>query len=326
MSYQSGPIQSAQPAKDLMDTVGAVIDAHAAWVFVEEVVGTGTNVSRVYRCLGTANGFGTDFYVSLTRTSLTSGVVVVAGEGYDAVAKTLTNPAVWFTTVPTTPDADWSYPVDRHVANETTLNATTQGFLYGAGSAVANVYTGLLSNTTGFTYWVFVGPRYLVVATRVGTSGYVAHAGLYDSFHNTTVNPFPLWCGTLTASNGFQVVGGIVGAYTRHGIGAAAASANYQFTGGLNTAPWTSLISANQSAVSKELISGKWFPSRVMLHENSRRNAMRGLLDPAILVIELAEAPETMGDTALVDGVLYTCVNAAPGLVPATASIWVSQA
>lgn len=325
MSYATGPIQSAaQPAKDLMDTVGTLIDAHAAWEFVEEVAGTGTNVSRVYRCLGASNGFGTDFYMAMTRTSLTSGVVLVMGEGYDSGTKKLTNPAPYFTTTPTAPDTDLSYPTDRHVANETTLTAATQGFLFGAGSLVANTLTGLLSNTTGFTYWAFVGSSYVVVATRVGATGYAAYAGLYDSLHSTLLDPFPIWCGTFTSmGTNFQAVGGIVGAYTRQSV---AGALNYQYTGGIERVPWTPLFTSNQSATSKELISNKWFPSRLLLHENSRRNAMRGLLKPSVLAVEMTENPETMGDTVSIDGQLYTCVSSAPAMSSATTSIWVSQA
>lgn len=326
MSYQTGPIQNAtQPSKDLMDTVGAVIDAHAAWEFVEEVVGTGTNISRVYRCLGTLNGFGSDFYAALTRTSLTSGVVVVMGEGYDAVNKKLIKPAVYFTTTPTAPAADLSYPVDRHVANETTLTAATQGFLHGAGANVSNTFTGLGVNTTGFTYWVHVGSNYVVVATRVGSTGTVAYAGLYDSFHTTTVDPFPIWCGGFVSTGtAFQAVGGIVGAYTRQSV---AGALNYQFTGGMDNAGWTRIATANAlSPVTREAISNNWFPTRLLLHENSRRNAMRGLLKPAVLAIDMAENPELMGDTVSVSGQLYTCLATAPLLTPSTTSIWVSQA
>lgn len=326
MSYATGPIQSAtQPAKDLMDTVGTTIDAHAAWEFVEEVAGTGTNVARVYRCLGTLNGFGTDFYMAMTRTSLTSGVVVTIGEGYDSTNKRLTNPAVYFTTTPTTPDTDLSYPTDRHVANETTLTAATQGFLYGAGAATSNVFTGLGVNTTGYTYWVHVGATYVVVATRVGTAGTAAFAGLYDSFHAVGADPFPIWCGGLVSTGtAFQAVGGIVGAYTRQSV---AGALNYQFTGGMNNTPWTTLYSGNfLSPGAKETISAKWFPSRLLLHENSRRNAMRGLLPAAVLTIDMTENPEAMGDTVTINGQLYTCLATAPLLTPAAASIWVSQA
>lgn len=325
MSYATGAIQSAtQPAKDLMDTVGTTIDAHAAWEFVEEVAGTGTNVSRVYRCLGTSNGFA-DFHVAMTRTSLTSGVVMVAGEGYDSVNKKLTNPAPYFTTTPTAPDTDTSYPTDRHVANETTLTATTQGFMYGAGSLASNTFTGMLNNTTGFTYWVFVGTKYLGVATRVGTTGYFAMANLYDSFHAVGADPFPLWVGTLASpATTFQAVGVIVGSYTR---ALTTTATNYQYMGGIDSTPWTPFVSGNfTTAVTKETISAKWFPSRIMLMEGWRRNSMRGLLNSAVLAINMGENVESMGDTVTIDGQLYTCMSTGPGLTTAAASIWVSQA
>lgn len=56
---------SATSATDLRTALDAVLITHSAWTFIEAVAITG-GTARVYKCAGTANSWGSDFYVAMT--------------------------------------------------------------------------------------------------------------------------------------------------------------------------------------------------------------------------------------------------------------------
>ncbi|MGH9266736.1 MAG: hypothetical protein ACRD0D_01010 [Acidimicrobiales bacterium] len=296
MSYNTGNIVSAQPAKDWMDTVGGFIDAHAAWELVEEVAGASTRVTRVYRCLGTQNGFGTDFYIGLCRTSLTSAVGVVLGETWDATAKTFGKGAV-FHGGAAVPAADESHATVRHVANETTMVAQTNGFLWATST------NGVVVNTSGFTYYVTVAPNSVVWAnsgTGVGIVG--SYTGLYDRFHSAALDPFPLVNVVMVNSaTGSSTAGGAV---TR-AIGQGTSSASLPWAAGVT--PWSQAeptVLSNLAGDARETLSDRWWASRVALQaqvipsSNSfRGGTMHGLLKAHLLFIVPQEVSAAVGDT-----------------------------
>lgn len=293
MSYNTGSITSAtQPAKDLMDTVGGYIDAHAAWEFVEEVAGTGTNVARVYKCLGTANSFGADFYVALVRTSLTGRVGIVAGETYDSGTKKFGNGATYGTAVVET---GLNYGTARHVANETTMTSNTAGYLKAAdGGAAAS---GVAVNTTGFSFYASVTADRVVLGTLVGSAGTAVYAGLFDSFHAVPgVEAFPL---CVAPAAGGPASTSFTGATTR-ATGSATGSQTLPWYLTINN--WTPMEPAygQQAGISKERISNKFLASRIALYPGngvSRSGAVMGRLKDDVRMVTMDETIEAVGDT-----------------------------
>lgn len=322
MSYNSGQIAASatQPAKDLMDTLKTHIDAHAAWTFEEEVAGTGTNVAQVFKCLGTSNAWGTDFFISLIRTSLTSRVGVCLFETFDNTAKTAGKPAlVVGSNTGFGPQADGSSSVTRHVADQTTMSGYTHGHLLGAGfEGTPGAAGGIGTSTSVATdYWIAVTDDCVILKVcPVGGSHTGAFVGWYESFHASTADPAPLVISVLATTPSFQTLN--YGAFTREKGGTAH---NYNYAAALDPKPYTPNVASNfTSTVTKETVSQKWWASRVMAVEVGRRNTMRGLLPSEIVMLDMGENTEAIGDEVSIDGVDYTCFQTG------TSGLWVSQA
>ena len=328
MSYNTGVINNAAPAATLMSTVQSLIAAHPAWEFVEQVVGsTATNVTDIYKCLGSLNSFGTDFYVGLHRSGATAGTAVfgaIIGEVYNAGAKTFTKGAPFCPGASAiTVEADFSYGTDRHVANETWYATATNGFLKPAGSIVlAGAAPGAAS--TNFTYWLSVTNDRIVLACS-HINNVRIYAGLYDSFHSTALDPFPL---VTTLLYGLQMTttqdarldtAKNMGAFTRDA--ALAGSITGAFRSGVSGHGWT-YDKASQAnywtdagPATKETMSGKWWPTRKVLFPESRIGAVKGLFKADVLQFDLGEVTEAPGDTITIDGVTWVCVDEGQGVV-----------
>lgn len=317
MSFNTGVITSAtQPAKDLMDTLGGIIDAHAAFEFVEEVVGTGTNVARVYKCLGSVNGFN-DFYIALARTSLTSRVVLIAGEGYDSGTKRFTNPVIYQTSTAITIGAGREYVTPKHVANDQiNIGSVVNGSIFCSvpGTGPAANANGVGVNTTGFTYWISVTNKMLFIGTSTD-SGWM-YAGLFESFHAVpTVEAFPLVVGVTGPINGNVMTA----AQSRATGLAPSGSVPYPFSccSGL----WTPVFSPQFiTGNTKEKITGKFWVGRAFLYSwpgNSatfpRANALIGLLPAQLGIIRMDEAAEARADTITIDGNVWHFADVANG-------------
>lgn len=292
MTYATGTITSAtQPAKDLMDTIGGHL-VTAGWEFVEEVAGTGTRVARVYRCPAALSGFTNDFYVALVRSSLTSFVGIVAGETYDSGAKTFGHGCV-LSTNPMAIDAGMGYGTARHVANENTMIAGTAGFLLAPSYSGASY--GVPVNTGGFTYHLLVTSKLISLSTQ-GSGFNTANnqtVGLYEPFHDSAAEPFPLVsvCLGVSQDNGA----------TSRATGLAP-SASYAYPFNIMPAPYTP-IAAPGSATSLEKISGKHLLSRAVLSfpyatgTGPRGGAMPGYLPAQVKYANITTAAEAQGDT-----------------------------
>jgi hypothetical protein len=353
LSYNTGVINNAAPAATLMSTVQSLIDAHPAWVFIEQVVGsTATNVTDVYKCLGTLNSFGTDFYVGFTRSGATAGTAkcgFIIGETYDSSAKTFGKGAPYCSNATAlTVAADFSYGTARHVANETSAVALTDGFLRAASLSGSYAGTAPGSASTNFTWQLSVTNDRIILVTYATTAVvFSGYAGLYDSFHSIAVDPFPLIATAAMSSE--QGSSGQAdqrlaasfsgGACTRDA--AVAGSITGAFRSAVSGHPWTWVRGSqntqwSSSTVSKEPMSGKWWPSRIVVYPESRIGAVKGLLKPDLLMADMAEIGEVLGDLITIDGTQYVCVSVHSGVGEMTnsstsgtvrpTSYWLSQA
>lgn len=335
MSYNTGTLSaSVNAAKELMDTVQTIIDAHAGWQFVEQVAGTTTTTKRVdiYKCLGSVNSFGTDFFMAITRNTDSGNCQVLLAEQYDGTLKKFTN-GLAYSTVAVAVNADGTHAnsVAKHVANESTNPVSTAAFLTGPSSPSS------ASNPTGAAIAPST-PWFLSVtndAVIISCGIFQVYIGVYDSSYSLVLDPFPIIACHLHPNTSLQsaynptfgtVMAGNSG-FTRD-IGGASASMQFPGGGGIDKGLVQGL-GTSTIAIQKDPISGLWNAARVVVTSSTRRAVRRGLLKSHVLTIPMAEVTEGVGDTITIDGVVYTCF-----LVPNTSifstsfvdSIWVSQA
>jgi hypothetical protein len=302
------PVDGA-PAQTFMADLKTKLIDHAAWEFVEEVAGTGSRITQVFKCLGAVNSFGTDFFVGVTRMSTGGNVGFIVGETYDSGAKTFGKGAV-AASAALTVDADGSYGTARHVANENRMVAATAGFLACGGSNIT-VSIGMVMPGTGQTYYQSISNDRIVIGSANNSDS--VYVGLYESFHAVGVDPFPL---VVLSNHGTAITAAVAiagyGAFTRdlRRAGTSAAGAWSTFLGPVNGCwvPIFSRASVQASWVAKEQISMKYFPSKVLLAEGSSHHALRGVLRDVLCQKFEADAG-VIGDTLTVDGVAYTTVG-----------------
>ena len=179
MSYQTGSILSATPSNEVMTIIESMLTAHPAWEFVENYV-DGTYTNRVWKCLGTENGFGQDFYVAFMRLTASIGtaqIIVQVAEQYNATThvatRALANPGSTFTV-----DATYAAPYGN----------TGYAFSH------ANWYKSIpyTPTTSTFQYYFVVTPNSILMAGSSTT--YPVFAGLYEPFWDglDTIPDFPL--------------------------------------------------------------------------------------------------------------------------------------
>ena len=338
MSFNTASLNSVTPAQTFMDTIKTIIDAHAAWVFVEQVIGTvTTNITDVYKCLGSVNSFGTDFYVGVCRsgaTPATASVGFIIGETYDSTLKKFGKGGIWCSYGATlTVESDLSYLTPRHVANETTLAAITEGFLR---SVCYSATHGVAPGTSGvaYNYWISVSnDRIVLNNSNLQPAVYL---GLYDSFHSTALDPFPIIATglipTIYSTNETRLSPSMncSGVFTRDAgpIGVTTGA----FRGSSSGKAWTwqkgSVGAWFTSTPTKEPISGMWWASRIVVWPESRYGAVKGLFKPDVLLLNMGEASEAVGDNITISGVVYRCMATYSHTDGSTdiKSVWVSEA
>ena len=204
MTFKTGSITSATPAKALFDLLDADLDA-VGYVRVETGLASGGVTWTVYRSPAAANFFGQDWYFALgydpsTMTSLYSCLF----EDWDATNKL----AVRFA-----PSTNGLVPAAGYT-NPQAPSALPAGFL------LAHLFP-----TTAFTY------AYSVLIDRVAIGSWAAGAtrfgwyiGLYDSFFSTTDDPLPL---VICQIGGYNNGSSQVGASTREPMTTSANSGNF---------------------------------------------------------------------------------------------------
>lgn len=334
MSYYTGIINNANPATSVMDTIRPLIDAHPAWVHIETVTGAATNVADVFKCLGTVNSFGQDFFVIIARSNGTTYGLGIAEGPYDGATKLMSKVGPLAAVGGTVAVAgDYSYATARHVANETTATAATEGFIRLTGGLTDR--SRILTASANSPYYLSVTNDRIVwsILYQGNAAPYSMYAGLYDSFHNTTVDPFPLVAchpgsGSYAANE--------MGAFTREILGggtpanAFAYSPNRTWT----SQPYNGMVGTLPNG--REAVTGKYWPMRTVVGSYLNPRAMRGLLKADVVVMAMGDVTENVGDVMTIDGVQYVCVTnygdstyytgTGGGAAAILSSVWVSTA
>src|SRR3954447_19313857 len=113
--YTTGTINqpdSGSLGLSMVEKIRDDVVAHAAWDLVEEFTAAGGAVRwYVLKCLGSANGLGSDFYLIIGRTLATGELRFAVSEGYNAAAHQMTYYGVSDISLPSTLDALGRLPV-----------------------------------------------------------------------------------------------------------------------------------------------------------------------------------------------------------------------
>lgn len=178
----------AAPSTTLLNAIETLLTANSAWSLVETVV-SGTFTCRVWKCSGSVNSFGSDWFLVLRRTTAslgTSTITATACESYDSVGHLMTR---WMqaTATTATPDA--------------TLNSVTGATTIAPGSATPFAVT-ITTSTVTFTYWILVTKNSLIVRSSIDTLP--VYIGLYIPFFASDwpTKEFPLVCTQLGNATG----------------------------------------------------------------------------------------------------------------------------
>lgn len=209
MTYASGAISSnATPATALIAQIETTLATHAAWQFVEEF-SAGSTTYRIWRNLGTANGFGQDWYLIMHRASAGTGsVFFAAAEQYNTSTHAHSRPCpaepqgISASNGPV-PDADFAYSGTYPL---------TGSIGYVAGTD--KLFTVQMStSTTAFDYYYTVTSSGLMISTKVVSAITAGAIGLFDSLLTLgPPDPFPLMIFNIAAG---QSTNGSAGAFSR---------------------------------------------------------------------------------------------------------------
>lgn len=173
MTYKTGSITSATPAKALFDLIDPDLVA-VGYTRVETGLASGGVTWAVYKSPAASNFFGADWYFAL---------------GYDTSAQTTLYSCVM---------EDWDATNDLAIRFAPSTTGLVPGTGYITPQSPAALPAGFtlshLLPTTAFTYAYSALIDRLALAAWTGTttSRFGWYVGLYDSFYSTADDPFPL--------------------------------------------------------------------------------------------------------------------------------------
>lgn len=164
--FQATGVVSATPSTVLLTQLETMLTDHPAWEFVEEVV-EGTYTERIWKCLGTLNSTGVDFFVCFMRLTTgiaTNPILVKLAEQYDAGTNLASD-----------------YAPNPEVANtpDVTDGTVGTGALAWSSTTLSVLFT-ITTRTTSFNYMIQVTNDYVCVyASPMANPVYV---GTYQSY------------------------------------------------------------------------------------------------------------------------------------------------
>ena len=307
MTFRTGSITSATPAKALLDLLDTDLTA-VGYVRAETALVAGGVTWNVYRSPGTANFFGSDWFFAL---------------GYDTTAQTTLYSCVFEAW-------DGTGKLANRFAPSTTGLVPAAGYVNPqAPSALPAGFT--LSHvlpTTAFTYaYSVLIDRVAVGAwTAVSTSRFGWYIGLYDSFYSTTDDPFPLVIctigGSATSSSSTTL-----GSSTREPMTTLASTTNFFVTQGSADSSARSNLGRWNVPVFNQYQGGRPWVGRVCVGGRGGQFSLAGeLLFPRGLFRDLFSGSPSLfnnGDRITWStggltraGVLFRQVTAVPVLIP----------
>lgn len=180
MPFYQASTSSSTPSADAFSFIDAGLSAHAGWALVDSGTGLiGGRLTHIWKCLGSQNAYGQDFYVTLTRdTAGASTVTLKLSEGYNVTTKNLIRPAP----VPTV---------------STTLSSTDGsiggGTEFTQASGVAMELISGYSTGVGTDHFMTVSKSFFAYGYNLaGAAGQGFYVGNFDPAYSSTYNPVML--------------------------------------------------------------------------------------------------------------------------------------
>lgn len=224
-TYTSGTINAGSTvltSAAVHTAIRAALIANAHWTVIEEITAGGIH-SIILKCDTASQGFDTDMYVVLSRTTASGVINVYAGEGYDTSTDVL-SPAFPSSGLPGT-----------QAVNAAGLKTATPSVDFTTGMPVTNSphVTGLFSADAIAFWMVIVDDDHAVM--KAGTTSDATYVGAFTSLISGT-DANPLLLGELDSA----------------GTGVSSTTAVARIPGAASPAPATawSVISADQLAIS----------------------------------------------------------------------------
>lgn len=173
MTKRSGTLD---PSGDyyLYQQIDSALTEHSAWTLDDSIV-SGTETTYVWKCLGTANSFGSDFYVAITAATNSGDADEYTefriAEDYDSVTGYVTN---------------WAFPELNNAQPQVQADGTWDYSTYlSADRTWTDSQVGVKSlrmSTLNSEYYVSVTENRIVVTSSYNTGDGFMYAGLYESF------------------------------------------------------------------------------------------------------------------------------------------------
>lgn len=190
MTYYTGSTSSGSQGPDIINFIETGLTAHAGWSFIEATTFTHasqTKTCRVWKCLGTQNAGGLDFYVYLIRYVATGSgednIGFRVSEGYDSATHTVSRPA------PATGSANTVSGTDFSIGNGTLYAPTLAP---GTAGAQQEVLTGDIAGSP-IDHFLAVSKSFIAYSFNVaGVAANGFYAGNFNPTYSSAYNPVML--------------------------------------------------------------------------------------------------------------------------------------
>lgn len=313
MAYTTGVLETFVPA-DLKAVITAALDLHPAWEFVAEVNQAASSTYddfTVYKCLGTLNDQGADFFLIFKVTA--GWIYYNVCEEVDVISATKRwrNYGVAGSNTPKNIDSVGRYTVSGVAQWDQPFENATYGF------GAAQSFTGSMQYAAAYTQWFMsITNSLFVFGVRYGTTTYSGYMGLFDPFR--VDDPFPL-VAIAFAYNSTSTTSYLEGGMTRHpNPGAQVLANDRSFFSVWPCASSSSRLfgipyqGATNGVVGglKEVFLDSVGAARIVLGSKSLPLGWaRGLLKANILFAQANSSVVIGGDTVTIDGKTWVTIQ-----------------
>jgi hypothetical protein len=213
----------------ILNLLESEMAAHGAYTKVDTVIAPTTNYPcSVWRCAGSQNGLGQDFYILIQRDSAAATYTpfwIAVAEGYNPATKAVIRPAPGTGQALASPAADSSYGGGAEFPIYTSA---------GARNLVDIGWQAISSTGSTGSAWTVVNRRGIWVWNVASTTYNSVQAGLFESL--LPQEPFPLQLSNFASTGASDTY------WTRHPTVTTAQPMNWRALGlGASTANWSLL-------------------------------------------------------------------------------------
>lgn len=195
MPFYQASTNSTTASADAMAFIETGLSAHAGWTQVDSGALISGTVTHIWKCLGSQNAYGQDFYLTLYRdTAGINTLGVRVSEGYNATTHNVIRPAPAGAASfgATVSSVDWS------IGNGTEYSQNLSGATQGA-SFIVNVSCPV---TVGNDHFMVVSKSFIAYgmnSSGVPNNGF--YVGNFDPSYSSTYNPVMIVMASASVPN-----------------------------------------------------------------------------------------------------------------------------